>query len=571
MQLSNNKKINYIQFLLPIIVFFIYGYNLFNINQNLDSLCDEGYLYLMIQAANKGIHDGLSQWPTIIDVVFGNNIISNILYLRLARYFVHLLSISLFFITVKWYLKKKGVVDSFENKLLLFSSVFLLGTLSCEPIVISYNTLQEFFLLGIIVSFLISTVCDLRKRFLFYFLFGFFSFWSVLNILPSGVLVFFSIFSYAIIKNYNSWKSLSSLIAWLLVGMLFAAIIFHYCFLSLDIVFHNMFKTFHTVKQWGAGYDSKSFLINIFIYFRDLFMGLCLLLGSGVVAYYLAISFNKWVASIFFCLSMVLFSFYQIKPQMPLSTFVSFPLVMLLLLKIKTTNGFDTKKCFSFDFLFYLLLFFLPLLSTIGTNLYLGSKLLFFILPWGILFIELIVDIKLNALYEKEMELVKWLFVGILVIYSLYSTISGWSEATEVRYFRKKSPISQIKLTKCQLAYFNRVDSIMELYGYTPNEYVFSTQLDHMTIAALDASPHGIYFFPTMFLIDPNKQKANKPDFLFLDDYDMKTMGDSLQSLGWGFPKDYDSIYVGTPETLKMSYSTERTLYCLKKRKIIDK
>jgi hypothetical protein len=572
MQLSNSKKINYIYILLPIIVFFIYGYNLFSTNQNLDSLCDEGYLFLMIQAAHNGIHDGFSQWPTIIDVVFGNKISSNILYLRYTRFFIHLLSVSLFCFTTNLYLTKKGFLKSFENKLFFITTIYLLGAISFSSIAIAYNTLQEFFLLAVLGSYLISNVCDSKHINIYYSLIGFFSFFSILNVLPSGILVTLTVILMTFIKNSKDWNKSKVSIFWTSLGMFVAIVIYHYSFLSLDIVYENMSITFNSVKKWGAGYDSKSFLINIFIYFRDLFMGLSLLFGAVVFSYFVSKFLGKWCGFLILISSMILFSVYQIKPQLPLSTFLAFPLVMLIMLKLSATKKNNIKKLFSFEFIFYLFLFILPLLSTIGTNLYLGSKIILFILPWGVLFVELIEDFELNVFYKLETKLIRFLFIGILLLYSVIQIINNVSsKASNDIFFRQNSPISQIKLSNQQLTYFNKVDSIMKLYGYTSKEYVFSTQLDHMTLVALDATPHGIYFFPTMFLIDSQKRKERKPDFLFLDKYDLKLMGDSIKLLGWGFPQDYDSIYVGTPETLKMSYPTERTLYCLKKRKIIGK
>jgi len=573
MQFFNNIKINKsVIVILPIIIVLIYIYNLQILNLNLDSLCDEGYLFLMIQSAHNGIRDGFSQWPTIIDTLFGSKITSNILYLRYARYFVHLFSISMFYFATNWYLIKKGILNSLKNKIIFFSSLYLLGALSFGIIAIAYNTLQELFLLSVVGSFLISTVCDSKRVNIFYFLIGFFSFFSILNILPSAVLVLVSIIIITFIKNGLALKKTLFSTFCMLLGLLFAALIFHFFFLSLGIVFDNMFKTFNSVKQWGAGYDSISFIINLFLYFRDFFMGLCLLFGALVFSYIISKFLGKWFAFILFCFSMILFSVYQIKPQLTLSTFLAFPLLLLIILKLTQMKLTQVKQLLSFEFLIYPFLFFLPLLSTIGTNLHLGSKMIFFIIPWGVLFVELIFDIKLNILYKMEIKLIKLLFLGILLVYLITNIVKDLSKPTNVDvYFRKNSPISQIKLSRQQLIYFDKVDSIMKLYGYIPNEYVFSTQLDHMTLVALNATPHGIYFFPTMFLIDSQKRKERKPDFLFLDDYDLKLMGDSIKLLGWGFPKDYDSIYVGTPETLQTTYSTDRTLYCLKKRKVIQK
>lgn len=70
------------------------------------------------------------------------------------------------------------------------------------------------------------------------------------------------------------------------------------------------------------------------------------------------------------------------------------------------------------------------------------------------------------------------------------------------------------------------------------------------------------------FLAEKDKRNLKKPDFLFLTEFDLKLISDSIKSLNWDFPEEYDQYFVGTPETMITGYSTTRTLYCLKKRKI---
>ena len=108
----------------------------------------------------------------------------------------------------------------------------------------------------------------------------------------------------------------------------------------------------------------------------------------------------------------------------------------------------------------------------------------------------------------------------------------------------------------------------MKGYQYQNNNVIFSTQMDHMTIVALEGKPCGLFFQPMDFLAFYDKKSLKKPDFLFLNEFDLKLMYDSLKSLDWNFPDDYDQYFVGTPETMITGYSTTRTLYCLKSKKI---
>ena len=100
-------------------------------------------------------------------------------------------------------------------------------------------------------------------------------------------------------------------------------------------------------------------------------------------------------------------------------------------------------------------------------------------------------------------------------------------------------------------------------------DMVFSTQLDFMTIVALSATTCGVYFQPMDFSKDANKNKLNKPDFLFLTQFDLDIIGADLKSQNWGFPDEFDKYSIDTPETTLTSYPTTRTLYCRKNRNII--
>jgi len=91
-----------------------------------------------------------------------------------------------------------------------------------------------------------------------------------------------------------------------------------------------------------------------------------------------------------------------------------------------------------------------------------------------------------------------------------------------------------------------------------------------MTIVVMAATPCGIYYQPIDFLIDENRHKLHKPDFIFLTDYDSSLIYDDLCSQNWGFPDSFDRYFVSTPETYNPGYATERILYCRRSRRTLD-
>ncbi len=505
------KKTNYTIFTFTIAVLVLYIYQYLKIDENLDSIFDEGFLFLKLQAIGINSLAMESQFPTLVNSLFGEHITSNLLYLRYARYFVHLLSISLFSIASVFYLIKKGVVNSLEKKILYFLIVFLLGYLSLGGIIISYNTLQEFFIVGVIGCFLVASEMSLRKSILFYILIGFFSFLSILIILPSGILVLICILLLLWIKYLKDWKTALISTFSILMGILISALCFHFFILDLRLVLAGMVETAKTITVLNRGYDPFSFITKIILYLRDFYMGTCLLIGLMLFSFYIKKFTGHWVAVLVFILSVYVFSIYQRKPEIVLTSFLAFPIIALFVAILSQTPKISWKNLFSFNVLLSLFLFFSPLISSIGTNVYLGAKMVFFILPWSVLLMELKCNATIKEKYAKEIRFLLWFFFILIVFQPVRAMIydiknSGY----EKLYFTQEKPISQIELTKSQKTYFDRVYGIMKEYGYQRNDVIFSTQLDDMTIVAFDGTPCGLYFQPMDFLAEKNKNKLKK-------------------------------------------------------------
>jgi len=564
------KSKNYTFFIFPIIILVLYIYQFLKIDVNLDSIFDEGFIFLKQQTSGIDSVDKGSLFPLIINKLLGIHITSNLLYLRYARYFIHLLSVILFSVISGWYLYKKGILDTLEKKVLYPFIIFLLGYISLGGIVISYNILQEFFLIIIIGSFLVATVTTIRKSFFLFVLIGFFFFFSILTILPSGLLVLACVLVLIGVKCYKEWKIGLICCLGLFVGILLSVFVFNYFILDVRIIYVGISDTAQSITTLNRGYDPFSFILKILLYLRDFYMGVCFMSGILLISLVLQKYTNRWVAIFVFLSSMVIISVYQKKPEIVLTSFLAFPMIVLLGLILKETSNIIWKKLFSFEVLVVCFLFFLPLISSIGTNVYLGSKMGSFILPWGVLLMELMYNESIKVKYSREIRLLFWLFFLFIVFQPLQSIAKDIKNYNQEKfYFDKEKTISYIQISKEQKNYFENVYTIMKKYNYQNNNIIFSTQLDHMTIAALGGAPCGLFFQPMDFLAFRNKKSLKKPDFLFLNEFDLKLMSDSLKTLDWNFPDDYDQYFVGTPETMLTEYSTTRTLYCLKSKKII--
>jgi hypothetical protein len=257
---------------------------------------------------------------------------------------------------------------------------------------------------------------------------------------------------------------------------------------------------------------------------------------------------------------------YQKKPALQISTIWAFPCVLYMSLTLYKNNIHNIKNLLNFNLLLYVFLFCAPLISAFGTNTDLGGKILLFILPWGVLYAIVNKQLKFKTEYLgiKEIFIICTIIMTFQPLHDIYINLR---HQKQVYYFNKYKPVSGMQLNKYQYEYFNRVNGILKKYNYKQDKDVmFSTTFDHMTICTFNAVPCENYQLPNHFLAEQNKRRLAKPDFILLNKYDYDTMSDSIASLKWGFPENYDKYFVGTPDP-NCIWDNQRWLYCSKNKK----
>ncbi len=563
-------KKNSFNILLLILVTSIYFYHFSQIDKNLDSIFDEGTIYLKLQAAQNNEIDGFSQWPTIVNYIFGKKVSSSLIYLRYARYLIHLLSVTLFAVVTAWYSFKIKLFKSREQVIRYILLVYLFGTLVGGGISLAYNHLQEFFVIGVVSSFIIAKEAQFGRKF-FYFLAGIFSFFSIMTILPSGILVFVGVLILIINKEIKSPKNILFYISSIFTGFFVAAIYYHYFIYDLFLVYSKMIIAKNAIIKLERGYDVVSYATKVFLYFRDFYIQICAFIGVIVVSSLVAKFTKRSIAYILCLLSIVILTLYIKRPEVHISTLLVLPIIVSFIAILFETDKNSFAEIFSSENCFNLFLFFFPLFSSIGTITPIADKMIHFILPWSLLTVKLMNNSLIKDKYKKEISFSYWIILFLILFPPLKSFAASLGSGNHEKYkLGQESKISPIALTKKQREYFEYVNFLIKKYDYRTGDFVFSTQLDHMTIVAISATPCGIYFQPVDFHIDEKKYRLHKPDFVFLTEYDSSIIYEDLRSLNWGFPDSFDRYFVGTPETLNPGYATERILYCRHSRKLAD-
>lgn len=533
----------------------LYVIRIFGARSGIDSLYDEGYLLLKLwEARNEIGQQGVSQWPVMVFKLLGSDMSANLLYLRYVEITLQILSVLYLIRAVyKWY--SYSQCNNKNSLLFGISFILLLQYPTLGALFIYYNPIQQLLFNLIIANVILYQSTNEISKSVYLLLAGLCSFLSFMVILPSGVVVALLIFIYLfVINDYNVMKTFSQSVFYIL-GIVIAALLYHFFVNNLLLVYNEMKEVAGTITKTGRGYDISTFIIKYLVYFKDILLSILPLIFAFGLSVFVN-KYNKILSILVFVISIVLINLYWPWAKAMYSTMIFFPALIGFVVYVFSNN---IHKPILF-LLIFLLVF--PFLGLLGTNVYYGGKIVWFFISWSIVPL-IVISSKLKSKFQENHK--HFFILSVLVLYLFFPVKSLFGRDNNKYLFEKYNQISGIKITQSQLIYFNRVDSIITNYGYRPNiHYMFSTQLDHMTIYVLNARPNSTYFQPMDFVVDENSFKLIKPEFLFLTKYDLDVAGQKLINSNWGFPDAYDKYYVGTPETVNTGYPTERWLYCLK-------
>lgn len=545
-------KNKYLLFFMGVVVLLQIIANAVGLCYNVDSIYDEGFLYYCQQSAVNGAVGGMSQNTNIIATLFWKNGCDTIWELRLARFFLTLLTTFLFVV-----FSAQLFVKDWKGKIGYGIVCLLLVVPILDGIILSYNGLAQFFdCLALVLGYRVLTI-DSRWNYLWCVLMGALLVFGFFSILPSAVLLMGCLVILLVIRYWKESKRICLYVGATIGGVLFGLLLFHLCLVNLGSVFDAMQETAHSVTTLNRGYDPISFVAKIMLFLRDwVLMGL-VIIGAILVSQKISDNTRKWIGGVVLMVLMLVYAYYQVKPKVSTAMLMSGMWIGLLFDKSDKTIW---KEKLNFDTLLNLFLASVPLILSIGTNTYLGDKMSYFLLPWALLLYRLgwhTNETMVNGVMSLFVGL--WLSIGLIGVPKMMR-----SQNTVVN----NGPLRGMHLTNKQAEHFALCDSIMRAYDYKEQEsVVFTTQLGTMTNCYMNAKSYGNYFQPMDFVANPRLGKPS-PDFLFLCEYDENVAGKQLRQMGWGWPEEYDVFDVGTPESKVVGYPTTRKLYC---KKIKDK
>ena len=427
---------------------------------------------------------------------------------------------------------------------------------SIGDMIITYNYLQEFNLLMIALFSLLSY--RLQKPY-WQILSGFFSFMSLLIILPSGLLVSLASITLLILLYIKNIKKILNSVLFFVVGFFLSAAFVHVFIVDIQTIYQNMYTGTTSLLNANRGYGPFDHVFRLLFYFRDFFIQISLVLGLYAVSYVVTKKTKPFLGWLLFALGLLIFIYYVKKPAFNISTLWAFPIVLYVLQFLYTNDlSFSSIRKMNFEnVLINTFLFLLPLISVFGTNTPYASKMIVFILPWSLLLFNLYLVNNISVNYKTIVLTV--LAIPFLIVVKNFELKNDYSYRLPV-----DGPASDMYLNHTQFQYFNKVDSLFNAYNFQKNQdYVFATTGDHMTIVAFRAKALETFQLPEDFLQYRKKDMLPSPKFIFMTAYDKQMLSDEFKKLDWGFPKDFDVYFIGTtdPGTI---HKSERWLYCKK-------
>lgn len=384
---------------------------------------------------------------------------------------------------------------------------------------------------------------------------------SLFIIIPAALILLAIISLLIIISQWGNWRDLLQYIGFGVIGVLLTCLYMHVIVCPLEEILDAMLFTASYIGKSGYNYDGTSFLFQYGLFFRDCLFVVIAFVGS----YWLSKRFTKnWLGGIFYIGLILMYTHYQVKPQISSSMFMmSLPIIPFL---FGNSSNLKLDQLKNADSLFYLFIFSFPIIASLGTNTALSGRIHCFVIAWLFLWFE-----HENKFTNEHYNRVL-ISVLLLLILPLNGVIKSYNNRDNSHHFtRGNKNFAEIALTEKQVKYFNNVYDILDTYNFQPKKSVIMTAgFDYCCLYAFDAVNASNYHQVQNFHYFP-KENMIKPDFVFLCKWDSIVMAKELAEMSWGWPEEFDAYYVGTPEDEKAAYVNHpelerRTLYCRKKQ-----
>lgn len=525
-----------------------------NLSYGLDTLYDEGSHTLdMLASLTDGFipGDDRTWWSDIFLTILGRNICSSVISLRAVKLCVAILT-SVIFGLLTWDVAKgKWEKAGYLSVILLFSILTMGGIMVC------YNSMSQ--MLFVIGCGVLYRLCKTEKqwhRLAYAAVLGSLLTFSLFAIIVSGVVVTTAMLFLIVYRFWNRWKEMLSVLGIMLLGGILTLAWVHFFAVPLTEVWANITDIGAAITKLNRGYDPISMVVQMVLFMRDLSLCILTVVGINYVSQKIQYHSYRWIAGFVYVVLFLMYAHYQTKPQVTVSMLLAVVWVQAYLAKYDARKEkIAWKNIFQFEHVSNAFLIVFPFLAVLGTVVYIGLKMTWFIIPWVFL------AWRIGFAEERNIRRAEVLFViSMLMIVPSIQTLRSIDTSQKTI---ESGMFTGMHLTPAQAEHFELVDSILGEYNFEKNKsIVFSTQLSMATVCYLEAVPCGFYFEATSFLAHLS-DKTPVPDYIFMNDFDHTVAAETMRQAGWGWPEEFNKYYIGSPDIENVGgYTTHRWLYC---------
>lgn len=528
--------------LLLIILIAITLVHLFTINVGFCTAWDEAYFLIKLKEAYEGSFiTGKSQWNLLAIHWFPYLNLTNPIHSRIAIYLCELIGAVIATFTCAQVFGKRDILKYFTLSYLLFLQVDT--TYAGESL--NYVPMQALLLSSALCGVVLYWHSVKQTRIIWMIPTGIALGMAFFVIMPSSILLIGSIVLLLLLKK--DWKAILSLVG----GILLAVLYVHIFVCDLSQINKAMQFTATYFTKSGYRYSPWDIIVQLGLLARDGL--LCLFICAGICflskkLYTHSIS----IAGIFMLLAILAYSHYQVRPQTSVS------LIILSFIIVIATEAKDLRMGEGkiVEHVYSLLLISYPLIASIGTNTYIGSRMICFGIAWLFLFYD-----KIDT-YNTTMQKLPFIaIICVLLVSHIAPTVNHIKANSSARFEKGNQDFAQLVLTDDQANYLNNVWDKMNEHGYvSDSSVVFTTEYDWSTVYAIDAKLSSNFYQKRNFLFFP-KEDMLKPDFIFMCEWDKMEIGEALHKMPWGWPQEFDSVFIGSPEGKDFPWDADRWLY----------
>ena len=545
----------YICLILILVLASVYVVTTFN--HGFFTAVDEGYFLIKLKEAYEGgIITGKSQWNLIAIHWFPYLDLTSKANSYLASCILRWFTILVFTITC--------CVKFRKDRVFRYFAIFLLAYFSCgQDFGLSYIPMQTCILCWALCSYLLFQYYQNRIVKAFYILTCGFCLGISGFIVITGTIALTPLFVVMIIANSKNDKALIALnLLYLLGGFILALTYVNFMVCPLIDIIDAMVETAQYFSKNGHNYDGISFLRQYVKFLCELSHMIIYIVG----AFYLSsLCKNKIVSLMVYTLAILFY--FILSPIMGGETVYILTICFVAIPLLFRNNISEVFSNLSEEKLLYCFLFLFPILAPLGTNCPLEVRMNNYIASWLFIFFS----------YEYKMEYrdFKILIVPLilLLIWPICNLIKGnLNYDNRFHFTQGYGHFSEISLSSKQAQYFNNINNIIKDYGYQPRKSVlFTTMYDYATLYAIDAVNSSNFYHTENFQFF-DKSKMLAPDFIILCPYDSTLIGKELQAMPWGWPNEFDSYDIGSPESITYGLPDyildNRKLYCRRTLKV---